>query len=114
MKYLKLFEDVITDYIKKKEKLKTKLDIMDEHLFEYIDQYILTNKDKWGKWGIEYFKKTINIKKDYNLIITYQYYHSEYDYDNTSIIVFKKDDYDDFLKFIEDSDLYKSTKKYNL
>jgi len=55
MKYLKLFEDVITDYIKKKEKLKTKLDIMDEHLFEYIDQYILTNKDKWGKWGYRIF-----------------------------------------------------------
>ena len=100
----------LPDYFRKEQELRIEYRIILGHL----KHYILYNKNKWGEWEIE---KNFDRIDSFELLQTGMLSISiviEKDDDYSEDISFSKKDVKDFMKFMEDPDLYKAAKKYNL
>lgn len=115
MKYLKLFENIIEDMIKKEEEIKKEKDI----ILKLIDEYILLHEEKWSDWeeledtGYDYaYDFTLyNYEGEKYINVEYVYdHHDDSDGENASTGL----SLNDFLEFAKNPELYKDMKKYNL
>jgi len=108
----------LPDYFRKEQELKNERQIIMAHL----KHYILWNKNKWDEWEVDEDILNGDIIS-FEILQTGMLYidinisesddDSGVDYFNVDI-TFSKKDVKDFMKFMEDPDLYKDIKKYNL
>ena len=109
MRYLKLYENVVEDLIKKEESIrKEKLEML-----KLIDNFVFINKDKWKMWKLNDYVKSFNFNifnydgEKYLFVEYHDHDGEEYDYDFSLKL-------NDFLEFCKDPEFYKNINKYNL
>ena len=108
MKYIKLFENLITDLIKKEEEIKTEKN----KVLKLIDDYVKFQPEMWEEWYIDDYNYSFN----FNLINWdgRKYLSVEFRYENEE----RESDFNinlaDFLEFAKEPELYKNAKKYNV
>jgi hypothetical protein len=109
MKYLKLFENIIEDIIKKQDEVKNEKD----KVLKLIDEYVLLHEEMWKKWD---FEDSYNHAFDFNLFNwdDEKYISVDYYYDDDEETSDLSLNLNDFLEFAKDPDLHKNMKKYNL
>jgi len=113
MKYQEfLNENKITlpDYFRKEKELRIEYRI----ILGRLKHYILANKHKWEEWELEDFKTIESFELLQTGLLSISINGSDEDVDYTEEFTFSKKDVKDFMKFMEDPDLYKAAKKYNL
>lgn len=89
-----------------------------QKILSVIDDFIVYNNDFRESHGIKNYKESFEfyhkkIKKDWLIVV--QYYYGEYKYKKRQYeVTFTKDEFDKLKLFMENTDLYKNSKKYNL
>jgi hypothetical protein len=112
MKHIKLYENLLDEYYQKKKELKGDRD----KILSMIDLYIKLNKDNWENFEILKYGKCVDfsVLKEHPFFEFQIIYHSYDDKYEEKYTHFNSNEYKDFLKFMDDPELYTSTKKYNL
>lgn len=113
MKYLRTYENVINDFSKKEKEFNNEKMKINYLLEEFI------NFNRKNYTGIDSYVEKIRVKrfeissKGKMIIVTYCDFYDKTDL-HADHLYLTDDDYDEFIKFAEDPDLYMNAKKYNL
>ena len=110
MKYIKTYESIKNDMIDYLRRVG-QLDREGSKYRNLINDYIYLNEERWDDWDIvDYADCT-----DFDIsggILTFDYMTNRSD--ETYYGELENKDSEDFFRFVENPELYKSTKKYNL
>lgn len=114
MKYIKYYENLLSDFYKKKGEIEEDK----EKIISYLEIFLNSNKDKWKKWKMFSTENitvtnfdTVKISGVDKILVTYE---CRLKGSHTSITDNITIPNDEFLKFMENPDLYIDIKKYNL
>ena len=112
MKYIKTYENIIIDIIKKEEDVKNEK----KNILKLIDDYVVFHTEMWEEWKIDDYFESF----DFN-IYNYdgeKYLSVEYYEINSNGVIEGEFDFgiklSDFLEFSENPELYKAAKNYNV
>jgi hypothetical protein len=123
MKHIKTYEstnnNIVANYRQQKKNFKQ----IEKKLMELADEYILLNSRyyqkkfsistlfiSYGKWYEHAYKVNLS-KNSVRIVYSYKENSGAEDYD---AITLTGKDFEDFLRFVENPELYKSIKNYNL
>ena len=91
--------------------LKSEIKATEESLFSALDTYLKLHPDLLEENEKEFYIKSFDYDTNQYRRLIIEYYDGENDVFETSL---NSKEFEDFLEFLKDPDLYKNSKKYNL